>query len=241
MYCTPITEDEISNLRCLARTGVIARLFRESTRADLLKDLDLIILDILLGVSVFIVLLIWMAATSYWYVPYLLLISALCLSIPRYRELASLATIKRHPLTTALSSYGPVSKVAEEIMRSFSEEILPKAHAFYLSTSWVCYAGARPVVIIRIDDIVWVYYEEIKHQDVRRTQLVIWSTDALAYLFVLPEVNIKQIITALCQIAPWANYGYNDGLVQSWNLDNDIFIEAVVARRNALRSQAATT
>jgi len=152
-----------------------------------------------------------------------------------------------HPLNLQFAAYGEADAVAQDIEADFQGRRFV-ARRVQVGRRWLCYAGKGQITVQRLDRLVWVYTERVKHRinmfipyRPSSYQLLLWDHNGRGAAVPVRKRGAPPALAALQNAVPWLFIGYSETLKESWNADRPEFISLVESRRQqALSRQSAS-
>jgi hypothetical protein len=147
-----------------------------------------------------------------------------------------------HPIAQALSRFGPIA----EVEASITAEVAGPSHYFetsraLLTRSYLLRASTFGLLVIHVDELVWVYQETRKYY---------WSPFPAAKAFTAivyhragaegidgNESEVQKFLKLVAEHAPWTIVGYSAELAHLWKQDAAAVVRAVGDRLQQFRGQ----
>lgn len=144
-----------------------------------------------------------------------------------------------HPLSKALSKYGPLHTLVPEIDEEAKRAISTLGGATF-TINWIILASLFRTVVMRRDEIVWVFKKRIKHSAYfiptgSSYELILRDTRGKRLELSAPEEHVDSYLVSLAQQTPWVTFGFDKKIERLYRKQRPAFIEAVAGRKTAMQ------
>lgn len=142
-----------------------------------------------------------------------------------------------HPLSKALSKYGPLHTLVPEIDEEAKRAISTLGGATF-TINWIILASLFRTVVIHRDEIVWVYKKRTKHSVYfiptgSSYELILRDARGKRLELSAPEQHVDSYLVSLAQQTPWVTFGFDKKIERLYRKQRPAFIEAVAGRKNS--------
>ncbi len=163
--------------------------------------------------------------------------------------LASLFLAKRrryspetHPLCKALEQYGSLFTLVPQIDGEVGAQGSTNMPGTTITPNWLLRWGVYKAIVVRKDEIVWVYKKRTKHSiNLIPTGTTYCSVirDSRGKLLEVSgsEQQVESMLVSLVNPMPWIIAGYDKELENMYNKKRVDFVEAVAKRRATITSK----
>jgi hypothetical protein len=150
---------------------------------------------------------------------------------------------ERHPLCKALSRYGPLYSMVPEIDADYSAANSTLGGATF-TRNWIVSCWLTKTIVMRRDEIVWVYKKRTKHSvnlipTGTTYSLILRDTRGKVLEISNPEQYVNNFLSSLMEQTPWVLFGYDSKLEKLYKKQPQSFGQ-VVAERKATMEAART-
>jgi len=148
-----------------------------------------------------------------------------------------------HPICKSLSKYGPLYILVPEI----DEEARTAASTLGGATftrNWVISCWLTKSLVIRRDEIVWVYKKRTRHSVnfiPTGTSYGLAVRDSRGKLLEIsaPEQNVDAYLVSMAQQTPWVVFGYDRKIEKLYKKPRSAFVGAVLERKTSMQARTA--
>lgn len=140
-----------------------------------------------------------------------------------------------HPIGLTLAKYGPLDKVIKLIDEEVKTPVV-EASPVIVTNSWLFKTSFYSMEMILLGDLAWIYNRVTTHytngvKSGESYSIVINKRNGKK-LEISCGQHVASLLLARCsEAAPWAVFGYNDGIQKLWDTNRDGFIEHVNQRK----------
>jgi hypothetical protein len=150
---------------------------------------------------------------------------------------------EHHPLCKALLAYGPLYTTIPEIDAEFSAG-QSTLGGFTFTEHWLISCGLSKSLVMRRDEIVWIYKKRTRHSVnfiPTGTSYSLILRDARGKLAEISasEQHVDNYLSSLAQQTPWVIFGYDGKIEKLFKKELKAFVQAVSERKTA--TQVART
>jgi hypothetical protein len=148
---------------------------------------------------------------------------------------------ERHPLCKALSKYGPLYTLVPEIDTEFSAGASALSGVTF-TQNWVIKCSVFQTLVMRRDEIVWVYKKRTKHSvnfiptGTTFSSILRDSRGKLVEVSASEE-HVNNLLAFIAQPMPWIIVGYDRKIEKLYKKQRQSFVETVTQRKVSMLSR----
>jgi hypothetical protein len=144
-----------------------------------------------------------------------------------------------HPMVARLGGISGVRRFGAQLDRELATRSM-RFGPVTLTDSWIIRPEAYTTRLLRYEDVVWLY----KHRTwfgvygvpaFRLSAAMLWGRDGRLLEVHMWGRTADQMLATIMQMAPWAQAGYSDDLMQSWRQDRGAVIRDAQGRRAVMQ------
>ena len=150
---------------------------------------------------------------------------------------------EKHPLCKALEQYGSLYTVVPQIDgEAVAQSSLHLIGGVTITQNWLVKCGVHKAIVMRRDELVWVYKKLTKHSFNFIPTGTTYSSvlrDSRGKLLEISdhEQQVENVLASLVNPMPWIIVGYNKDVEDMYNKARAEFAESVARRRENMISK----
>jgi hypothetical protein len=148
---------------------------------------------------------------------------------------------ERHPLCKSLLEYGPLVSVVPEIDGEFGVANATLGSATF-TRNWVISCWLSKSLVMRRDEIIWVYKKRTKHSvnlipTGSSYSIILRDTRGKMLELSASEQNVNNYLSSLAEQTPWVVFGYDRKLEKLYKKERHAFSETVSERKTGIETR----